>query len=34
MAYWHQTWCMGSLQQDAPLDCNPGVCDQGQGDCY
>ena len=34
LAYWHQTCCMGSLHQDAALDCYPGVCDQGQGHCY
>jgi len=34
LAYRHQTWCMGSLHQDAAWDCNPCVCNQGQGHCY
>jgi hypothetical protein len=33
LAYWLQTWCMGSLYQEAAWDCYPDVCDQGQGHC-
>jgi hypothetical protein len=29
LAYWHQTWCVGSLYQEAAWDCYPGVYDQG-----